>query len=78
MKSAVVTAAASGIGRATAVHLARDGYGVALVDICPSGMNVAHTVLGCEKNPPVGVAVALTGRPPRVREVAFRANDPRG
>jgi NAD(P)-dependent dehydrogenase (short-subunit alcohol dehydrogenase family) len=39
MKSAVVTGAASGIGRATAVHLARDGYAVALVDINPSGMN---------------------------------------
>ena len=30
--------AASGIGRATAVHLARDGYAVALVDMDPSGM----------------------------------------
>jgi NAD(P)-dependent dehydrogenase (short-subunit alcohol dehydrogenase family) len=38
MKSAVVTGAASGIGRATAVHLARDGYAVALVDMDPSGM----------------------------------------
>jgi NAD(P)-dependent dehydrogenase (short-subunit alcohol dehydrogenase family) len=38
MKSAVVTGAASGIGRATAVHLARDGYAVALVDTDPSGM----------------------------------------
>jgi NAD(P)-dependent dehydrogenase (short-subunit alcohol dehydrogenase family) len=39
MTTAVVTGAASGIGRATAVQLAKGGYGVALVDIDASGMD---------------------------------------
>jgi len=39
MKTAVVTGAASGIGRATAVQLAKGGYGVALVDIDASGID---------------------------------------
>ena len=55
MRSAVVTGAASGIGRATAVHLARDGYGVALVDIDPSGLNETRHSIESES----GVAKAF-------------------
>jgi NAD(P)-dependent dehydrogenase (short-subunit alcohol dehydrogenase family) len=38
MRTAVVTGAASGIGRAAALQLARDGYGVALIDVDASGI----------------------------------------
>jgi NAD(P)-dependent dehydrogenase (short-subunit alcohol dehydrogenase family) len=69
MKSAVVTGAASGIGRATAVHLARDGYGVALVDIDLSGMNETLHSIESESGGPAAPARRRTpradGRGPR-------------
>ena len=37
-KSAVVTGAASGIGRAVALHLAREGYEVAMMDLNAAGL----------------------------------------
>ena len=39
---AVVTGAASGIGRATALHLAREGFDVAMMDLDPVGLAVTH------------------------------------
>jgi len=42
---AVVTGAASGIGRATAVRLARDGYEVAMMDLDVAGLAQTHTLI---------------------------------
>ena len=41
----IVTGAASGIGRATAVHLARMGAGVALVDLNQAGLKETRAVI---------------------------------
>src|ERR1700721_1141863 len=40
---AVVTGAASGIGRATALRLARDGYEIAMMDLDSAGLAETHT-----------------------------------
>jgi NAD(P)-dependent dehydrogenase (short-subunit alcohol dehydrogenase family) len=40
---AVVTGAASGIGRATALRLARDGYEIAMMDLDPAGLAETRT-----------------------------------
>ena len=40
---AVVTGAASGIGRATALRLARDGYEIAMMDLDAAGLAETRT-----------------------------------
>ena len=54
LKTAVVTGAASVIGRATAIQLAGDGYGVALVDVDAVGMD--ETMHSIESFAGVGTA----------------------
>ncbi|MFL5955788.1 MAG: SDR family NAD(P)-dependent oxidoreductase [Gaiellaceae bacterium] len=70
MKTAVVTGAASGIGRATALHLARDGYGVALVDVDASGM--AETARSIESTSGVAQTFQSDVRDPHQLGVTVR------
>jgi len=45
-KAAIVTGAASGIGRATAILFAREGARVLLTDLDPAGEAVADSIRG--------------------------------
>jgi NAD(P)-dependent dehydrogenase (short-subunit alcohol dehydrogenase family) len=57
---AVVTGAASGIGRATAVRLARDGYEVAMMDLDVAGLAQTHTLIRGADGKAHELAVDLT------------------
>ncbi len=54
----IVTGAARGIGRATAIHLARMGAGVALVDLNSAGLEETRSILRQEVSSPVLVFAA--------------------
>jgi NAD(P)-dependent dehydrogenase (short-subunit alcohol dehydrogenase family) len=78
--TAVVTGAASGIGRATAVHLARDGYEVALMDLDAAGLDEVRDRIGAAGGKAHSCPVDVTD-PLAVgsvtRELAVRAGAPR-
>jgi NAD(P)-dependent dehydrogenase (short-subunit alcohol dehydrogenase family) len=57
---AVVTGAASGIGRATAARLARDGYEVAMMDLDVAGLAETHTLIRAAGGTAHEFAVDLT------------------
>jgi NAD(P)-dependent dehydrogenase (short-subunit alcohol dehydrogenase family) len=76
----VVTGAASGIGRATALHLARDGYEVALMDLDAAGLDEVRDRIGAAGGTAHSCPVDVTD-PLAVgsvtRELAVRAGAPR-
>lgn len=59
---AVVTGGASGIGLATAHHLARAGHRVAVVDLKPEASEVAAEAIRAEGHQAIGVAVDVADR----------------
>ncbi len=78
-RCAIVTGAARGIGRAAAIQLGREGYGVAIVDINEDGATetaaLLRTIPACPK--PV-VLLADVSKPAEVQRACQRATDTLG
>ncbi len=68
-KIAMVTGAGSGVGRATAVALAGEGFSVVLVGRRPEPLHETAAEIGTESAPPTLVAPADLGKPEDVQTV---------
>jgi NAD(P)-dependent dehydrogenase (short-subunit alcohol dehydrogenase family) len=60
MKTAIVTGAGQGIGRAIALRLARDGFAVALADINPAALSAVRGEIESASGKAIGVEVDLS------------------
>jgi NAD(P)-dependent dehydrogenase (short-subunit alcohol dehydrogenase family) len=71
----IVTGAASGIGQATAVYLARMGAGVVLVDLNRSGLEETRALIGDQGDSGVLAFAADAANEPAVRRVVDETAD---
>jgi NAD(P)-dependent dehydrogenase (short-subunit alcohol dehydrogenase family) len=73
-KLGMVTAAASGMGRAGAVRFAREGAAVAVIDIDEAGVNAVVEEIEADGGKAVGIVADLTNDEDSVRVVKEAAN----
>ncbi|TCC01583.1 SDR family NAD(P)-dependent oxidoreductase [Kribbella soli] len=70
MKSAVVTGAGGSLGRAIALRLAQDGYGVALLDLPGDGLDESEAELKATGHPHAALPIDLRDAAALVRTIA--------